>query len=661
MARPLGRDLDDVRIHTGGADSAAAVARGAAAYTVGTDIFFAPGRYAPNTQPGRALIAHELAHVVQQTGSTPPAGHTVAKATVTATAAEHQADAVAHAVTTGTACPTLSPVATQAPQCAPLFDTSWLDSWSLNQAAPAFMGSMSWTFLRELLRGALNHLAAQPPERITHIAQRYVNLNAWGHWQDKEDYAKGLIIGIAEGLWEQLKGLWEALVALVKLSGAFWPWVGATVPHLVVKYGPKLLKALEDTGGINLKIGQMIWQVLSHPWDSYQQAKALLEGAVEAGLGKARDLGKDAADAFLRFAELPYRDWGESAGKVTGMALFEVIMAVATEGIVSAIGTAGRLAARLVARGVEEAVTLFREARQLVGTAVGWVMKLLERLKGSLKEMFSGLAKSLKWIEEVIADLIPGLETEFATAGGPGGIGRISGSTAGITDEAVAKARTVKTTVEDLKGGTKLESRALKDTGGGAAKGGAQPGKVAEPAPAPKPKPEPAPKPHEVPPPKPIKVSDLPTFPNRQAFMDRMEDTLASRRKLGNTHPLDSLLDKKGQWHTVEFTSKSGRQMRGRYAVYTEFQQNPVMHAGHPIPAKLLKDTGTKSAERFMLEEAGTNVETGRTIEGRFGQYSLKGGYLIDGVAVEESTAKMLEAEGSLKGGPLSQWPRIEL
>lgn len=59
-------NFGDVRVHTGSAAGAAARGRRAAAYTLGRDIVFAPGRYAPETGPGRRLLAHELAHVLQQ-------------------------------------------------------------------------------------------------------------------------------------------------------------------------------------------------------------------------------------------------------------------------------------------------------------------------------------------------------------------------------------------------------------------------------------------------------------------------------------------------------------------------------------------------------------------------------------------------------------------
>ena len=41
-------------------------ALGAAAFTVGENVYFAAGRFRPDTMPGRSLIAHVLTHVLQQ-------------------------------------------------------------------------------------------------------------------------------------------------------------------------------------------------------------------------------------------------------------------------------------------------------------------------------------------------------------------------------------------------------------------------------------------------------------------------------------------------------------------------------------------------------------------------------------------------------------------
>jgi hypothetical protein len=62
----FGRDFGDVRVHTGGRAAASARALNALAYTRGSDIVFAEGRFGPSTPEGRKLLAHELAHVVQQ-------------------------------------------------------------------------------------------------------------------------------------------------------------------------------------------------------------------------------------------------------------------------------------------------------------------------------------------------------------------------------------------------------------------------------------------------------------------------------------------------------------------------------------------------------------------------------------------------------------------
>lgn len=61
----FGHDFSNVRVHAGSAGARSARQLNAKAYTLRDDIVFGPGRYEPGTQEGRRLIAHELAHVVQ--------------------------------------------------------------------------------------------------------------------------------------------------------------------------------------------------------------------------------------------------------------------------------------------------------------------------------------------------------------------------------------------------------------------------------------------------------------------------------------------------------------------------------------------------------------------------------------------------------------------
>ena len=71
----LAHDFSSVRVHSG--EQAADVASGlqAQAVTVGTDVYFGSGRYAPHAEDGAELLGHELAHVAQQArgGASPDA------------------------------------------------------------------------------------------------------------------------------------------------------------------------------------------------------------------------------------------------------------------------------------------------------------------------------------------------------------------------------------------------------------------------------------------------------------------------------------------------------------------------------------------------------------------------------------------------------------
>jgi outer membrane protein OmpA-like peptidoglycan-associated protein len=66
MEGAFSHDLSDVRIYADARAADAASRLGAAAFTVGDAVHFGAGRYQPDSPDGRQLLAHELAHVVQQ-------------------------------------------------------------------------------------------------------------------------------------------------------------------------------------------------------------------------------------------------------------------------------------------------------------------------------------------------------------------------------------------------------------------------------------------------------------------------------------------------------------------------------------------------------------------------------------------------------------------
>jgi hypothetical protein len=99
MEQRFGYDFSRVRVHTDAKAAESARSVNALAYTVGRDLVFGEGQYAPGGGIGRRLIAHELTHVVQQSGAErrPPASLSVpAPHDVVEQAAHHNAQAVEH-------------------------------------------------------------------------------------------------------------------------------------------------------------------------------------------------------------------------------------------------------------------------------------------------------------------------------------------------------------------------------------------------------------------------------------------------------------------------------------------------------------------------------------------------------------------------------------
>jgi len=111
MESRFDQDFSRVRVHTDVQAVRSARAVDAIAYTVGNDVVFDHGHYAPDTTIGQRLLAHELTHVVQQGGM----GHTrpgvvgpaegpdemIADRTAEAIAGSHRADAFASSSATG--------------------------------------------------------------------------------------------------------------------------------------------------------------------------------------------------------------------------------------------------------------------------------------------------------------------------------------------------------------------------------------------------------------------------------------------------------------------------------------------------------------------------------------------------------------------------------
>jgi hypothetical protein len=105
MESRFGHDFSSVRIKADGQAAVSADAVNARAYTVGRQVVFGRGQYAPATISGQHLLAHELAHVVQQEGQAPSFQSKPLLISVGEDSSERKADAAADSILHGLSMP----------------------------------------------------------------------------------------------------------------------------------------------------------------------------------------------------------------------------------------------------------------------------------------------------------------------------------------------------------------------------------------------------------------------------------------------------------------------------------------------------------------------------------------------------------------------------
>jgi hypothetical protein len=111
MEQAFGTDFGGVRIHTDAQAARAAADINAYAFTAGQDVYFGSGRFQPETQDGKKLLAHELTHTVQQRGAGPSPGmaQTAMRVSQPGDPEEREAESAAGAVTAGQPAPLPGP------------------------------------------------------------------------------------------------------------------------------------------------------------------------------------------------------------------------------------------------------------------------------------------------------------------------------------------------------------------------------------------------------------------------------------------------------------------------------------------------------------------------------------------------------------------------
>jgi hypothetical protein len=397
----FGQDLGDVRVHTGPLAERHARALGARAFTDGNHIWMGRNQ---SVEPS-LLLAHELAHVVEGRGAARPV-----------LARKEDPDDPDAKVSLGP-----------------------LDNALFTAAAEQAVGSTQWTVMRELLRGVAGGLQSAPPAQVARIQAKFASIG----FREGLDYAEGYGLGLLEGLWLGLKGLGEAVFTLVKLPYELNRFLYEKFPLLAVKYGARLVQFVTEGDGISARLQAAIWDMMTHPLETARALSGLIETIHGMALAKLHELGHGVADKILALIEEPWFAYGRDLGKIVGQVLFEVILAVASEGIANAVKQGLSLAARLGARVVEGAVEILRGLRVMVGNFIEWIGKLVGRLAGKVGELLAELKSLMSRLGTLLEELIG--EPQLLGDTGTG----------------------VHVPVPGPKGPTIMEARAVKPPGGG--------------------------------------------------------------------------------------------------------------------------------------------------------------------------------------------------
>jgi hypothetical protein len=374
----LGADLGAVRVHTnvGAADSARAL--GAKAYTVGTNIVFAPGRYQPATGDGRRLLAHEIAHVRQQAAS----GTAVLAADVEA------ADVFWGVV--GGAVGVVPATQVREALGSPDIDL-------LEVGARMVLGDTIASVLREFLIGFREGLAAKP-EQMQTLAKKFSGFGIADAWS----YANGFAEGVLAGLWHGFTGLVEMVVALVELPVKINLFVSTKLPQLVARYGPRLTEAAAKIGELWDRLGGLLAALIKNPAAMDQ----LIETLRTAALARVHAGGREAAAKVVGFLNQGWYKIGEAVGELVGRILFEVLLALGTDLIGNLLEATGKLVGKVTAWIVEEVVEVLRTLGRLIGEAVEWLYAAGRQFAGDTGKLFEEFAAALRGLGTTLTELL---------------------------------------------------------------------------------------------------------------------------------------------------------------------------------------------------------------------------------------------------------------
>jgi hypothetical protein len=415
MESRFGQDLGGVRIHDDAGASQSAKSINAQAYTSGSHIYFSSGSYAPQSNEGQRLLAHELTHVVQQGGGSakksekqnsnpaPSSGPAIASAE---SGKVHRQFLIGPGDLIGRGWLSLSPSIK-----AMVIDKAIDALLSAIDVFPgrALIGEV-WIFLKEGLLGFYGKLKSTAAEVKIKVVDKIAMIMSG---QD-DKFALAFLKGLLKGFFiDGALGIFIAIYDLIKGLASLWDFlkgIGESIGGFPDEMREWLQRAKNFGGELVDGFGAAIDQVKAAVLNP-DQAGSFISAIIEQGKSFAREGGAKIASALLDFFTKDDASAviGGVVGDIVGMALWEALFAALTAGggaAVTAIKEAAAGLGKLAAKIVASILKVVEEIRALVSKVVEFVKGGIKFIKGKLSELGGKLGKLIEEIGEFLGKLL---------------------------------------------------------------------------------------------------------------------------------------------------------------------------------------------------------------------------------------------------------------
>ena len=418
MERQFGYDFGRVRVHADARAAESAAAVRAHAYTVGSHVVLAGGRYRPAEPEGRRLLAHELAHVVQQ-GDRDPGDELVVSDDA---AAERAAESAGARVAAGGRAPALGPIAAprvqreEAPPGAapaPQVSLSWTEEAVISVAAGT-LGSFSSAARRmigALLRGVLLEVKAQIAAGKGQELQDRV-LETFRSPTRVAVFVLHYWWGLVKGIFSPITGLFD-LALMANQLRQLQMTIMANAWRRRGELGEDLEQLAIGYLGMKQKFDAAVDSLLARPVEAAQAFMTWLDRTGKDVEAAAERGGHAVGAALMAQLGKPVEQLGEMAGRIVGEVLINVVLFVFTSGIGNAIaqvasrlGELGALLGRFgrIAEALGTLAAKLGEALTVVGS---WIT----RAEQTIAEVAGVLLRPLK----PVLDEVGGMMSRFRT------------------------------------------------------------------------------------------------------------------------------------------------------------------------------------------------------------------------------------------------------